>query len=374
MVTKQAKYQIIVDDIRDSITSGKWQPDRLIPSQSELASLYHTSEITSRRALAELVNEGLIYRIRGKGSYVKSSSGAAEAAALDSAEPPAKILERIYLVHNTGGNIFLLEHRFYGEMFRGILAEAERRGLEFLFWDYSLEKQLPSDDRACFIITSMGSNDFSQEMLREWVEEERQIVTVHSYFPQLSVPYVIIDNMTGGYLATEHLLSLGHTRIGILLTGPSVLELNQEFSLRLQGYRLALNLQHIPFDPQLVCVIDVESEHQKQGEQGFDYFSGLADPPTAIFATSDIKAYGLMRAARLAGCSVPGDLSIVGYDNMDFGLYLGLTTVDQNSHVMGRKAVEILSSDKLPKERMASLKDEIVPELVVRKSTAALIK
>ncbi|MFD0959768.1 GntR family transcriptional regulator [Paenibacillus chungangensis] len=366
------KYQVIVNDIKAKITSGEWPPDTLIPSQTELALLYDTSEMTSRRALSELVNEGLIYRLRGKGSFVMGSSGSGTVGPKGQAVEAATSnngLERVYLVHNTGASIINLEHRFYDDMLQAIREEAHRRGLGVEWWDYSLNGKLPDEPNAGFIVTTMGVRDFTSEHIERWKNEGRNMVTVHSYFPQFPVPYVIIDNLTGGYLATQHLVELGHRRIGILLTGSSLVDLNQEFSLRLQGYKLALNLAHIPLDPQLVHVVDGEIESQQLGELGFQYFDQLEQPPTAIFATSDLKAYGLSRAAQMKGLSVPGDLSIVGYDNMRFAEYAGLTSVNQNSSDMGRKAVDILCSNRAMKNDSESLKDEIVPELVVRRST-----
>ncbi|MFC3804042.1 GntR family transcriptional regulator [Cohnella sp. GCM10012308] len=363
------KYQVIVDDIKAKIATGEWPPDSLIPSQTELANMYETSEMTSRRALSELVNEGLIYRLRGKGSFVKGASSAAKGR--EQAEPPYANngLERVYLVHNTGAHIYYLEHRFYEEMFSAIREEADRRGLAFGVWDYSLSGKLPDEPNTGFIATTMGKYDFTSEHIEQWMKEGRDLVTVHSYFPQFPVPYVIVDNLTGGYLATQHLLALGHRRIGILLTGSSLVDLNQEFSLRLQGYKLALDIAQIPLDSKLVHVIDADTENQQSGERGFHYFFELDEPPTAIFATSDLKAYGLSRAAQMNGLSVPGDLSIIGYDDLRFAQFTGLTTINQNTAQMGKKAVEILCAPKASKGGSASLKDEIIPALVVRSST-----
>ncbi|WP_128658049.1 GntR family transcriptional regulator [Paenibacillus sp. 598K] len=371
------KYQVIVNDIKAKIDSGEWQPDTQIPSQTELAQLYDTSEMTSRRALSELVNEGRIYRLRGKGSFVRGER-AADPAEVKATRGPAAAralntngLEKLYLVHNTGAQILYLEHRFYDDMFGAIREESGRRGIAVEWWDYSLHGKLPDTPNAGFIVTTMGEREFSSGQIEQWMQEGRHLVTVHSYFPQFSVPYVIIDNLTGGYLATHHLLELGHRRIGILLTGASLVDLNQEFSLRLQGYKLALNLAHLPLDPELVHVVNDDTESQQSGELGYRYFEQLAEPPTAIFAASDLKAYGLARAAQQRGLSVPEDLSIVGYDDMRFAQYVGLTTINQNSALMGKRAVEILCSDNAAKRGSASLKDEIVPQLVVRQSTAA---
>jgi len=215
---------------------------------------------------------------------------------------------------------------------------------------------------------------FDQSAMERWRSEGRRIVTVQFYYPHLGIPYVVADNLTGGYLATQHLLSLGHRRTGIILTGKSVVDLNQEFSLRLQGYKLALEQHGVAFDPELVCVMDGHNESSDMGYQGFLELHGRSpEPPTAVFVTSDIKAFGALKAAQDMGLDVPGDVSLIGYDDMRISAFTHphLTTVNQNTRRIGRRAVEILLRD-WPISPGVLVKDEIVPRLIVRGTTKAL--
>ncbi|MBP2110605.1 GntR family transcriptional regulator [Paenibacillus silagei] len=357
---KTPMYQYIMNDIKHKIETGELRPHDPLPTQIDLAKEYNTSEITSRRALSDLVQEGYVYRIRGKGSFIQEKTAAAE----------AKPISTLFFAHlNLELNNF--SHPFFSEMFDGIREVCGENGVAFHLWDMGTDYQLPEDPNAGIILlTTTAADSFDIERLTAWRQEERRMVTVHFYYPHLGIPYVIVDNLTGGYLATQHLISLGHRRIGIIVTGKSIMEINQEFSLRLQGYRLALTQHQIPFDPQLVAFMDEEQESVKLGAEGFEKLMELEDPPTAIFATSDYKAIGAMNAARAAGMRVPQDISIMGYDDMKLGeiAYPSLSTVNQNTRKVGERAAEILLFE-LAGAGQQLIKDEIVPTLIPRAST-----
>ncbi|UVI29610.1 GntR family transcriptional regulator [Paenibacillus spongiae] len=355
---KTPMYQFIMDDIKGKIAEGILKPHDPLPTQIDLARQYNTSEITSRRALSDLVQEGYIYRVRGKGSFVKENA----------AETSPKAISTIYFAQRNM-DVQLYNHRFFADTLAGIKEVCEENGTPFYLWDIGPNYELPDDPNAGIVLASDDQFDLTQ--LIKWRDEGRRIVTVHFYYPHLNIPYVIVDNLTGGYLATQHLLSLGHERIGIILTGASMVEMNQEFSLRLQGYRLALSQHQIPFDPELVCVMDNDKEKPEMGYEGFKTLMSKKDRPTAIFATSDYKAFGAINAAREMGISVPEDMSIVGYDDLVMSQYTypNLTTVNQNTKKLGERAAEMLLFE-LQESQGKTLKDEIVPRLIVRDSCA----
>jgi DNA-binding LacI/PurR family transcriptional regulator len=356
-------YRYIIEDIKRKIRNGELRPQDPLPSQIDLAKMYNTSEITSRRALAELVKEGYIYRVRGKGSFIRDRQAVSQ--------QQERAVRTIYFVHNKI-EIERFANRFWSEMIEGIHEECERNGVGFHLWSSWDDNRLPDDPNGGFIVLTTRLQ-YNLDVLKAWRDEGRKIVTVHFYYPHLNIPYVIADNLTGGYLATEHLLSLGHRRVGIIVTGKSLLELNQEFSFRLQGYRLALEQHHIPFDPELVCFVDGLEERTEMGYVGFQKLFQNEHPPTAVFATSDYKAVGAIHAARDMGLEVPKDVSVIGYDDLTIGQYTypKLTTVNQNTRVIGRRAAEILLNYAAasPSE---SFKDEILPKLIVRESTSGL--
>ncbi|MBM7567736.1 GntR family transcriptional regulator [Paenibacillus sacheonensis] len=364
-------YKSIVEDIKSKIHNGELKEGDSIPTQIELARLYDTSEITSRRALSELAGEGLVVRIRGKGTFIQLRD------ALPDQEKDEQVkLKQILLVHPSAPP-HLFNHPFYSNFITGIHAVCEENGIEFQLFDIADNVELEVNDSVGAIVLPgvEQENGVTIARLKAWKEAGLRMVLAHFYFPQLQIPYVIVDNLTGGYLATEHLISLGHKRIGIIVTGRSLFDINQEFMLRLQGYKLALSQHGIPFDESLVTVMEALEELEEMGYNGAMQLLALAQPPTAIFATSDYKAFGAMRAGKERGLSIPADLSIVGYDDVVQSRYSSpaLTTVHQNTERMGRRAVELLLrpwSEREIEEHF--VKEEIVPKLLVRKSTAAV--
>ncbi|RUS46682.1 substrate-binding domain-containing protein [Cohnella sp. AR92] len=355
---KTPMYQYIMNDIKQKIESGELKPHDPLPTQIDLAKEYNTSEITSRRALSDLVQEGYVYRIRGKGSFIQENPTAGAGS---------KPIRTIYFAHRNQLDSF--DHPFFNDMFEGIKETCEENGVEFHLWNIGSDYVLPDDPNAGIILLTT-KDDFDLSRLTAWQQENRRIATVHFYYPHLGIPYVIVDNLTGGYLATQHLLSLGHKRIGVILTGDSILDVNQEFSLRLQGYRLALSQHQIAFDPELVAFMSGGKERLEMGAEGFGRLMKLEQPPTAIFATSDYKAFGAMEAAREMGLKVPEEISIMGYDDIKVSKYTypALSTVNQNTKKLGQRAAEILLFE-MKGDQVQLIKDEIVPTLVQRDST-----
>lgn len=368
-------YQFIVDDIKEKITAGLLKDGDAIPTQIELAKEYDTSEITSRRALTELVNDGVVVRIRGKGTFIQLRNDSSFGKEAATASQPA--LERIVLIHPNAASPHLFNHPFYSNLINGIHTTCEESGIAFQLMDASEGQTIEAKPEVGAIVLpgAPGAESISIDQLRSWKEAGLRMVLAHFFFPQLNIPYVIVDNLTGGYLATEHLISLGHRRIGIIVTGNSLIDINQEFSLRLQGYKLALTQHGIPFDESLVSVMAGNEELEEMGYEGAKQLLALPDQPTAIFATSDYKAFGAIRAGKELALAIPGQLSIVGYDNVVQSRYTSpaLTTVNQNTERMGRRAVELLLRPWSEKEMQEHfVKEEIVPKLLVRNSTTTV--
>jgi LacI family transcriptional regulator len=169
-------------------------------------------------------------------------------------------------------------------------------------------------------------------------------------------------NWQGAYNATEHLIKLGHTRIGFI-TGSMDLGAAGD---RLKGYRSALGVHHIPEEPALIYEGDFV---QPDGYSGATALLGLANPPTAIFASNDVMAMGAMDAVRSRGLRVPEDISILGFDDIPQAAMVrpALTTVRQPLEHMGRLATQMLIDQlKNPEKELGRI--ELPTELIVRDS------
>ncbi len=180
-----------------------------------------------------------------------------------------------------------------------------------------------------------------------------------------NAPAISATNFRGSYDAMKYLLSLGHRRIGFI-TG------NMEFGCareRLDAYKAALKDHGIPLDPALVREGDFM---QPQGYQCAQQLLSLPQPPTAIFASNDMMAFGVMEAARERGWRLPEDLSIVGFDDIPQAAHVhpALTTVRQPLEEMGRSAARLLlhyiAEPTAEVERI-----ELPTELILRESCQA---
>ena len=184
--------------------------------------------------------------------------------------------------------------------------------------------------------------------------------------PSPDVPSVGSANWSGGLMATRHLIELGHRRIAAI-TGPEDMMCSLA---RVDGYRSAMNAAGLPIDPELIRFGDF---HPGGGEARGRELLALADPPTAIFAGSDLQALGVIAAGSAAGLSVPDDLSVVGYDDIALSRWMSpqLTTVHQPLRRMGEEAAR-LALRLASGASVETLRMDLATHLVVRGSTARL--
>jgi len=184
------------------------------------------------------------------------------------------------------------------------------------------------------IIISLAPTD---EDVHHFAEALMPTVLVDARHPELN--RVVVDDVQGGQLATQHLIDLGHRRIGYIsdpLDNPFNFTSSRD---RCLGYRQALEQAGIPVRP----------EYHRQGEHGHyqakvmaEQLLDLDDPPTAIFAASDTQAMGVLEALRERGLRCPDDVALVGYDDIEIAEYLDLTTVRQPLYESGLRGVELL--------------------------------
>ena len=256
---------------------------------------------------------------------------------------------------------------YSAELLKGIGAAAQGTGYELLAYAGWAEGS-PRD----------GWERRSLSRLAGTLIDGAILVTPTVLAPETSVPVVAIDphtggggpstvgsdNFTGARTATEHLLGLGHRRIAHL-RGRADLESSHRREL---GYRAALDEAGVAVDPQL---IGNGNYQRKDGYAATLELLALPDRPTAVFASNDLSALGAIAAARELGLSIPGDLSVVGFDDIpDAGRSTpSLTTFAQPLHEMGAEAfrllLELLSGSEDGRRHV-----QLTGSLVVRESTA----
>ncbi len=198
------------------------------------------------------------------------------------------------------------------------------------------------------------------------------LVAVDAVAP--GVPQTVTDDVAGGRLATEHLLSLGHRRIGFVgdtmrgAAAASRIGLGFVASQhRLGGYRQALAAAGVDYDPALVR----RGPHGPANAEALTAeLLALPDRPSAIFAASDTQAMGVLAAADRCGIGVPGQLSVIGFDDIDSAALLGLSTVRQPLGDSGAEGARRLCA-LLRGERVVPLRQQLALEVVQRSSTAS---
>jgi LacI family transcriptional regulator len=229
------------------------------------------------------------------------------------------------------------------------------------------------------LIISLPPRD---EEVERFLQADVPTVLVDAHHPQLN--QAVVDDVAGGRLATQHLIELGHHKIGYvsdLLEDPfhfvSRQDRDEEYSQlwanagvpildRYEGYRQALAEAGNPFRP----------EYHRQGEYGrrkaremARELLALADPPTAVFVASDVQAIGVLEAAEDAGLKVPDDLSVIGFDDIEIAEYLHLTTISQPLFASGVEGVELLLESIA--QPPTSPRQVLLPtDLIVRRTTA----
>ncbi len=265
------------------------------------------------------------------------------------------------LVHDLGTS-------YIGEIIRGIEAELSAASYDLML--YTTHRRKTKEATYVSAITRGMADGLLLVLPRNpeaYLESLRQ-----RHFPYVLIDHQGIDetgpavgatNWQGAYDATQHLLGLGHRRIGFI-TGQVEMGCARD---RLAGYRAALAAAGVPADPALVREGDFFQPH---GFAGARALLALPQPPSAIFASNDVSAFGVMEAVRDAGKRLPDDMSIVGFDDIPQAAQVNptLTTVRQPLEQMGRTAarmlLEIIGDPDRPAARV-----ELPTELIVRAST-----
>lgn len=225
------------------------------------------------------------------------------------------------------------------------------------------------------IIVATRSNTEGDERLTSIADSSLPIVVVGRDFHHESVDSISADNFTGGFEATQHLIDLGHRRIGFI---GAAFE-NRGSLKRLQGYLKALETHGIEIDERLITgrtetISDVPGySTEKIGYEGMKRLLSLPNRPTAVFARNDFTAVGAITAINEAGLAIPQDIAIVGFDDTPLALHTvpPLTTVRQPMRLQGQLAAEMLLR-RITGAEPADREERILDcELIVRKSTVA---
>lgn len=348
-----AIYTQLVRQLRDKIESGEWRPGARLPSEVELAKENGISRGTVRQALVRLQSDGLLERTPGKGTFVASRT------------PVTHMLIGVVLPYER--DMLTLE------ILVGSEKAARQEGYHVIYAATHDDQRIQTQDIQMMrekgvsgLIIFPTSDVSSDETIARLHAEGFPFVLVDRYFPPLTTDYVVVDNFDGAYQATQHLIELGHRRIGFL--SPGSLE-TTSIRDRFAGYRQALDDHDLPYDEGLFYLYHglMKTESNLAPLQTI---LRQSDCPTAFFAVTDLLALRLLEAAQLEQIDVPDELSIVGFDDIHQSSLVSvpLTTVAQPRIEIGIRAAEILI-DRIRGLRTQPAQIVLPTRLVVRLSS-----
>ena len=203
-------------------------------------------------------------------------------------------------------------------------------------------------------------------LVHQLVDRQFPVVLTNRYTSGVPCDMAIGDNEAGAASAAQHLLGLGHARIAVVAGHPQA---STSYD-RLEGFRAALAAAGHVLDDELVRVAYFNPEAAQA--EAMELLS-LADPPTAIFCLNDVMAFGVLNAVKMLGRTVPGDVSVIGFDDIWMASWeiFQLTTVHQPLAEMARASVDLLVERLADPER--STRKLVFPSrLVVRSTTGSV--
>ena len=362
-----SRYAQLISHFREQILDGSLPAGARLPTELDLAEEHQISRGTVRQAMSALVNEGLLERVRGRGTFVRPLPPA-------TIQSPRAAERRIGLVlaHSSGSQLDL-------DILIGVEHAAKSRGYQvsFAYAEESLDEldrdiaRLRADNVAGMIIFPVSDSTYDEAVWR-LAADRVPFVLVDRYFPDLDSDYVVADNVGGGYRATEHLLILGHSRVGFVYSSKGTL-LTTSVHDRWQGYRRALHEYGQPYDETLV--FEWSEGSGPGGSTPSDQLMLREGRPSAIFAVSDGVALDLLRATQRLGLRVPEDLALVGFDDLNFAAHLSppLTTVAQPRMDVGLRAGHLLIN-RIEGQGVSPRHIELPTSLIVRESCGARLR
>jgi DNA-binding LacI/PurR family transcriptional regulator len=342
--------------IQKDILEGRLRPGDMLLSEKALCSHYSVSSITMRRALRDLAQSGLIYRENGVGTFV--------------AQPTRRFaIALIFCGFAEEG------WRAQSHMFGSLIGSVGQ-----VVWEYGSALSVSNLASTSVLIDAIRqiaeNNSFDGLLIRADQEPTGEITDLLASF---GLPYVLIkkkvmdrpvnavwmDNRRHARLATEHLLELGHRRIGLIFGRPD----SRTFQERALGYRDALAAADVPADDALIRYGASEF-----ADTGYIETLALLDGParpTALIIGADQLGHGVYPALRDRGVKIPEDMALVGFDEAGLAQTFQppLTTLATTDYDLGKEAAQILMA-LLKGEAQAPVECVLEPRMIVRNTSA----
>jgi DNA-binding LacI/PurR family transcriptional regulator len=344
------KYLIVEERIKQAI-KDKEITDKL-PGERTLAKEFGFSYMTIRKAIDNLVSQGVLYKVPTRGAFVTSRK---------SGKKKTNIIG--YFLDN---NIIAgLTSPYYSLIFDALEKQAARHGYSLLYFtDFDGINSLKHINRIDGVIASCFPRI---ENIIHDIKSHVPTVVIDNSSSDKTIPSVIIDNFNAVKDSVDYLCKLGHERIGFM-TG---LEDSDVGKNRTAGYKSGLASNNIKFNERLVFKGNFSYE---SGLAGADYFLSMKNPPTAIMCANDSMAISALGKIIQEGLAVPDDISIIGFDDIAVAsqIHPPLTTISAPIEKIAEYAVNMLIT--LIQHAEVDNMHVALPAKLVKRSTCAEVK
>jgi GntR family transcriptional regulator of arabinose operon len=359
-------YQKIMNTIQLWILNGTYRTNEKLPSEAELMKEFNTSRITVIRALNELESKSIIYRQKGKGSFVSPKISYSS----DSTDIISLVLPH-QVNFFSGGQQYAYNIAKYCEEnnflcsihYSNQLIENEKKILENLM-NYNVSGAI------VYPIGNANITALSQLVLKDF-----PIVLLDKQLEELDLPCISSDNFTGAYNAVEYLIENNHRNIGFIGVKDS-----DVVHSRYKGYCRALLDNGIILKPEII-ITEFETRHGEEEPTFLDENEAEIilhrmqnHNVSALFCVNDLIANIVIKVAKNLNISIPKDISIIGFDHIQFENipYPLLTSVAQDFDQIAKEAVQLLIY-RIKNPEVKNLENIIVPTQLYKGNTVRQI-
>ncbi|MGI5958644.1 MAG: GntR family transcriptional regulator [Massiliimalia sp.] len=361
MAQKKPKHQLVSDWVKERITNGTFPNGSRLLSENELAQQFEISRQTVRQAIGTLVNEGLLERHRGSGTYVCYEK-----------KPPRNSTKNIGVI-----TTYLNEYIFPG-VIKGIDQVLSKNGYQMnlgITYNKTLNEQtvlssMLSNGVDGFIIepTKSAFPNPNIGLYREIVRQHIPVVFINGYYAALDFPYVTMDDYSAGKLDASHLIEKGHKKLFGIFKSDDI-----QGHFRYSGFVSAMQDHGLEFDDSRILWYVTEDLQQMFSPDNDRYLLERIGDSTGIVCYNDEIAVKLLEVLKRHGKQVPEDYSLVSFDNSNLcGVgEVGITSIDYPSQEIGsaaaEKMIQILNGENV------KLHFSMKPYLVERNSVKNLL-
>ncbi|MCB7069779.1 GntR family transcriptional regulator [Caldibacillus sp. 210928-DFI.2.22] len=355
--------------IKSKVFDGTFQPNQKISSESELMKQFNVSRHTVRLALADLVNEGLLYKEQGSGTYVSERS-------LKKNQTNSVSSKKVAIITT------YISDYIFPSIIRGAESVLSQEGYQVTL--FSTNNNHESEKRILETVISQNFDGVIVEPTKSAISNPNinyylnlealkiPYIMINAFYDELEPISVTLNDMEGGYLQTEHLIRLGHRNILGFFKNDDMQGLK-----RMKGYLKAYRDYGIPIIPQNIITYNTKSKDSALPlERLEDRLSNSPEKITGIVSYNDELAMRILEVLRQKNLQIPEDISIVGFDDSFLSEVseVKLTTIKHPKSELGEMAAKLIISlieiNNGPKSTDSTAESYVFePSLVIRNST-----